>query len=255
MRSVAFISPLGGVGRTTLTAHCSALLAARGMSVLAVDLSAQNMLGVHLGLGSAPQTGWQNAVQAHKWWGEAALENSTGVRLLPHGAALAQDPPPAHWLQEQLAQLDLPKRGVVLLDTPVLPGALAQQALACADLVVWVLDASPRAVLAHALLQTWMTRLRPTQAWAMVATGVDPRSKTRRSALAQLRQQWGQQLLPYVLHQDEYLLQAQSQALCVHQLAPQAQSAHDLQGIAAWIKDTLAPTAQSARIVAVQEES
>ena len=51
---------------------------------------------------------------------------------------------------------------------------------------------------------------------------------------------WPGQLLPYVLHQDEHLPQAQAQGLCVHQMAPYAQAAHDLQGIANWLEQTLA---------------
>lgn len=240
MQCVAFVSPFGGVGRTTLTAHCAALLAARGVPALALELSAQNTLGLHLGLSLPPQSGWQGAVHAGRWWGEVALENTAGVRLLPYGADTHQEVLPKTWLLEHLVQLDIPQTGIVLLDTPVLPAPLAQQALDCADLVLWVLDAAPRAVHAQATVQKWLTRLEPEQHWAVVVTGVDPRSGTRREALAQLRRQWGPRLLPYALHQDEYLPRAQAQSLCVHQMAPQAQSAHDLQGIATWIKDTLA---------------
>lgn len=239
MRCIAFVSPLGGVGRTTLAAHCSTLLAASGTPVLALDLSAQNTLGLHLGLPAPPEQGWQTAVHAGRWLGEAALENTAGVRLLPHGAQTPDTPPPQGWLAEQLASLDLPADGVAVLDTPAWPAPLARQALACADLLLWVLDVSPRAARIHAALQASIDRLRPAQRWAVVLTGVDPRSPIRRDVLAQLRTQWGEHLLPYALHQDEHVPQAQERALCVHQSTPQAQAAHDLQGIAAWIGEAL----------------
>jgi len=239
MRCLSLVSPLGGVGRTTLAAHCATLLAASGTPVLAFDLSPQNTLGLHLGLSAPPEQGWQAAVRDGRWLGETALENSAGVRLLPHGALAHRTSQPQGWLAGQLTLLDLPADGVAVLDTPALPAPMAEQALLCADLVVLVLDVSPRAVHAHAALQSWIDRLQPTQRWAVVLNGMDPRSAIRRSTSARLRAQWGERLLPYALHQDEHVPQAQEQALCVHQSVPQAQAAHDLQGIAAWVSKAL----------------
>lgn len=239
MHCIAFFSPLGGVGRTTLAAHGATLLAASGTPVLALDLSAQNTLGLHLGLTTPPVRGWQNAVHEGRWPGEEALENSFGVRLLPHGAHLPASAPPVGWLAGQLSQLDLPADGVVVLDTPVWPAPLARQALDCADLALWVLDASPRALHVHAAWQASIRAARPAQRCAVVVTGVDPRSPTRRELLARLRAQWNEHLLPYALHQDEHVPQAQERALCVHQATPQAQAAHDLQGITSWIIEAL----------------
>lgn len=240
MRCITFVSPLGGVGRTTLAAHSATLLAERGACVLALDLCAQNALGLHLGLPQPPVQGWHALACAGHWWGEAALENTAGVRLLPHGSWTSMQAPwPATWLARQLDGLDLPEDGIAVLDTPALPAALAQQALDCADVVLFVLDASLRAVCAQATVYAWSARLAASQRWAVLVTGVDPRSPVRRQALEQLRQQWGDRLLPYVLHQDEHLPQALEQALCVHQSTPQAQSAHDLQGVVAWLATAL----------------
>ena len=240
MRTVAFVSALGGVGCTTLVAHSAALLAERGHPVVALELSAQNTLGLYLGMREQPPTGWHSTVQAGGWLGDAALENADGVRLLAHGPCAAPLPLAAPWLAQQLQALDVPDPTVVLLDTPPLPAPLAQQALACADVVLVVLDAAWRSMYLHASLQALLAGLQPHQRVGMVVTGVDPRSPSRRDALAQLRLQWPGQLLPYVLHQDEHLPQAQAQGLCVHQMAPYAQAAHDLQGIANWLEQTLA---------------
>lgn len=141
MRTVAFVSALGGVGCTTLVAHSAALLAERGHPVVALELSAQNTLGLYLGMREQPPTGWHSAVQAGGWLGDAALENADGVRLLAHGPCAAPLPLAAPWLAQQLQALDVPDPTVVLLDTPPLPAPLAQQALACADVVLVVLDA------------------------------------------------------------------------------------------------------------------
>ena len=135
MRTVAFVSALGGVGCTTLVAHSAALLAERGHPVVALELSAQNTLGLYLGMREQPPTRWHSA---GGWLGEAAVEDADGVRLLAHGPCAAPLPLAAPWLAQQLQALDVPDPTVVLLDTPPLPAPLAQQALACADVVVLV---------------------------------------------------------------------------------------------------------------------
>jgi len=237
MHRIAFLSPLGGVGRTTLAAHVAALLARRGHPVVAIDLSAQNALGLHLGLPEPPAAGWLPALAQGRWWGEAALENSAGVGLLPYGQAgdaVAATQAPL-WLATQLHGLDLPEGSALVLDTPPLPAPLAQQAARCADVAVLVLEASVRSLRLHAVLRDFAAALPSTVRWAVAVTGVDPRSEVRREALQALRQQWQERLIPYPLHADEHVQQALAQALCVHQHAPAAQAAHDMQGVADWL--------------------
>ena len=87
MHPIAIVSPLGGCGRTTLTAHLATLLAQRGRPCLAIDLCAQNMLGRHLGMQPSAAPGWAALAAERQWWGQAALSNSDAVDLLPFGAA------------------------------------------------------------------------------------------------------------------------------------------------------------------------
>lgn len=42
---IAIVSPLGGAGRTTLTAHLATLVAMQGRPCLAIDLCRQSTLG------------------------------------------------------------------------------------------------------------------------------------------------------------------------------------------------------------------
>ena len=70
----------------------------------------------------------------------------------------------------------------------------------------------------------------------VVLTGFDARRPSHREALHTLRKQWGQLLLPYIIHVDESLAQAHAHALSVTQHAPQAQSAADMQGVATWLE-------------------
>lgn len=251
MQRIAFVSPLGGCGRTTLAAHTAAILAQRGLRVLAVDLCPQNALGRHLGLAPPDAPGWLDALANGDWWGQAGLEGAPGLHLLPYGswaqACMAPTLPGgvagqlfrAGWLDAQLQALDLPGAAIALLDCPALPDALALQAAQCAHLVVLVLEASARACGWQQRLRAWVAQLPAGTRCAVAITGVDARSPLRAAALHELRQQWSDCLLPYPLHADEHVQQALQQGLCVHQHAPHSQAAHDLQGMADWMAQAL----------------
>ncbi len=247
MKRIAFLSPLGGCGRSTLAAHIAVLLAERGLAALAIDLCPQNALGLHLGQpASTGPAGWHDAVQQGQWWGQAGLEGPQGVRLLPHGAwpqaCSAACELPEDWLEAQLRELDFPDDGVVLLDTPALPAPLALQAARCADLALLVLDVSAGSCRWLEPLQNFIAQLPATARHAVVLNGADARSSLRSAALQALTGQWQASLLPYPLHRDEHVQLALQQGLCVHQLAPHAQLSHDLQGMADWLlREGLAP--------------
>lgn len=244
MRVIAIVSPLGGSGRTTLTAHLATLLALRGQPCLAVELCAQNLLGRHLGMQAPSALGWAALAAAGQWWADGSFDNSDGVGVLPFGKAdlntleniqrqLQAQP---HWLQEQLEQLEVPTDCTVLLDTPQWPSRLTQTALRCADAVLVTLEASARACAHRAVVKDMLreTAAAPADQGVLV-TRFDPRRISHREALQTLRQQWGERLIPYTVHEDENISRALASAMCVGQFAPQAQSAHDLQGVCKWL--------------------
>jgi cellulose synthase operon protein YhjQ len=181
---------------------------------------------------------------ADRWWAEGSFDSSDGVSVLPFGKAdlttleniqrLLQAQP--HWLQEQLDELDVPADCTVLLDTPLWPSRLTQAALRCADAVLVTLEASARACANPTSVKDMLreTAAAPADQGVLV-TRFDPRRISHREALQTLRQQWGEQLIPYTLHEDENIPRALASAMCVNQFAPQAQSAHDLQGVYQWL--------------------
>lgn len=241
-RTMAFISPLGGTGQTTLVANLAHLVTLRGLPCLALDLCAQNGLGLHLGLTETPRQGWVALAAAQQWWGDAALENSDQVRFLPFGdtglaaldtlnQTLLHQP---DWLAQQLECLALDSPRLILLDAPAWPAHLALQALRCADLVVIALDASLRACQARGQVLALLAQSGPHARHAVVATRFDPRRDSQRMALRTLQDQWGERLAPHVLHEDESAQAALGTSSCTTALTPQSQSAHDLQGIASW---------------------
>lgn len=245
MRCIAFVSPLGGTGQTTTVANLAHLWSAEGRPCLALDLCPQNSLGLHLGQAPGTPAGWAPLALAGQWWAEAAQRNSAGVRFLPFGSSpdaqavlpalneqLARDP---QWLATQLGATELEDDSLVLLDVPLWPQALAGQALACADLVVLCMDVSPRSVRLQALAQAMLAQARPGAAQALLGTRFSPRRDSQNAALETLQQQWQERFSPYVLHEDENASAALAAAHCVTGFAPQAQSAHDLHGIANWL--------------------
>lgn len=250
MRVIAVVSPLGGVGRTTLTAHLATLLARQGQRSLAVELCAQNLLGRHLGMSEASATGWARSAADGQWWADGGFDNSDGVRVLPFGEAsletvhalnqLLQAQP--RWLQDQIELLDIPSNCTVLLDTPLWPSPWSHAALRCADAVLVTLEASARACSAMGSVQTLLrsTSASPGEQGVLV-TRFDPRRVSHREALQTLRDQWGERLIPYTLHEDENIARALARAMSVGSLAPQAQSAHDLQGVCNWLAGLRAP--------------
>jgi cellulose synthase operon protein YhjQ len=241
LRCIAFVSPLGGTGQTTVVANMASLWTASGVPCLAVDLCAQNSLGLHLGQTHPTPDGWAQRVEQGQWWAGAALENSAQVRFLPFGSPTLQSALPKdlqhdpHWLSTQLQASAWDNNSLVLLDTPVWPQALATQALRCADLVVVCLDTTPRAPLLQKQAQQLLDQARPGAGLALLATRFNPRRDAQRQALQTLQQQWPEVLAPYVLHDDESVPAALAASHCVSAHAREAQSAHDLNGIARWL--------------------
>jgi cellulose synthase operon protein YhjQ len=244
MPVIGFISPLGGTGRTALVANVVTEWAQRKQSALAVDLCPQNQLAGYLGCNVPPQLGWATSALTDTWWGNAAQENSDGVEFLPFGnlpvSYLAQlqrvmvERP--NWLSEQIQLMDVAPNTTVLLDVPTWPSPLALQATVCSDMVMVTVDASSRACQSQALLQDMVSSLSASTIVGMVVTGFDARRPSHRAAFQTLRAQWGELMLPYVVHADESVGLAHAQAMSVVRYAPQAQSAADVQGIANWLE-------------------
>jgi cellulose synthase operon protein YhjQ len=256
IQTIAVVSPLGGSGRTTLAVHLATLLAERATPCLAIDLCAQNMLGRHLGMQKATDAGWAALAAQQQWWGPAALRNSDGVDLLPFGAATTSELEilkrewalTPRWLRDRLDALDMPQGTTVLLDTPQWPAPLACQALSSAHIVLIVLEPSARACHAQPLVAQALAQAPADAQCAVVINRVDPRRPSQRSALEALRTQWGNLLLPYLVHEDENITQACEHATSVTKYTPRSQSAHDLQGIGQWLFEQL-PTQQQRSLI------
>jgi cellulose synthase operon protein YhjQ len=147
MPLVAFVSPKGGVGKTTLAANVAALLAARGHDLLGLDLDPQNALRLHLGLPVRDEDGFLAELGAGLAWRAALRQTPYGVSLLPHGGVeprraldltrLLMDRPEA--LAGPVREMLADPRRVVVVDSPPGPSPALSALLPLTDLTVMVL--------------------------------------------------------------------------------------------------------------------
>ena len=149
MPLIAFTSPKGGVGKTTIAAHIAAMLRQRGHAVLALDLDPQNALRLHYGVPIAMEQGFMTHLLQSQAWQTDIVKTASGVDLLPFGA---MDP---HRVIDLLAQISQePKllaaplremrslRGVVIVaDTPPGSSAMLEALLPLMDMACLVLQA------------------------------------------------------------------------------------------------------------------
>ncbi len=168
MPLIAFASPKGGVGKTTLAAHVAALLAQRGHRVLAIDLDPQNALRLQFGLPLREEMGFLGEIVHRPLWRQATVETGHGVRVLPYGTvdpltalettqALHAEPELlAGPVREMLADPDL----VVVVDSPPGPTPAMGAILPLADLLVIVLlaDAASAAQIPVVASNRWLGR-------------------------------------------------------------------------------------------------
>lgn len=254
MRTIAVVSTAGGTGRTTLCAALAVLLARRGRQVVALDLDPQNMLGAHLGIDGLAAAGIAQALlDETRAWHAHTWRNAEGVLFVPYGAVslaqgarcdarLAAEP---RWLANALAQLDLPRDGVVLIDTARYPSQQADHAVRCADLVLCVTPPEPAAC---ATLVARLEALRRGCAnLRIIVNRLNPARDMQRDVLAMLAAALGDGLpLAQRVHLDVALPESFARGTWLFDDAPHSQTSHDLHGLANWLDAWLVDTPATA---------
>lgn len=203
-RVIAVLSAKGGVGKTTLVAALGKLLQRPAGRTLVLDLDAQNALVSHLQLPRA-SAGINQARLNDLGWSEVICHSASGVDCLPFGpsnaadqrafeAQLASNPT---FLLEQLADLDLGKDDLLLIDTPSGASPWLHPVLTIADQVLAVTLADAASYLVLDKLQSWLAPL-PVSHCAFLVNQVDPRNPLSEDMSEVLRQQLGNQWLAAV---------------------------------------------------------
>ena len=148
MPLIAFASPKGGVGKTTLAANTAHEFARLGHRVVALDLDAQNALGMHFGADPYERAGFitslKDSPDPRRAWQAHLQETPSGISLLPHGHATFAQTFAIN--SDLIAQPDLllaPLRDilqdpevVVIADTPPGPGVASSIVAEIVDYMV-----------------------------------------------------------------------------------------------------------------------
>ncbi|WP_459614924.1 cellulose biosynthesis protein BcsQ [Bordetella sp. 2513F-2] len=225
MSSVALHGLRGGVGATSAAAALAYAMHSLGQRVVALDLSAQDLLRLHFNVSWADARGWASAAAAGRPWHADAYTVLPGLHLLPHGSppdTADPAPDPATW-RARLGELSAHYDWVVL-DLPAGPQGAALLGLADLDLCLAEADPACAALLA---------RRSAREAPHLLISRYDPASPLQRDIRLVWQHEY-ERLVPSVLHRDESVLEALAHKMPVGQYRLGSQGAQDALSLAAW---------------------
>lgn len=236
-RVIAVVSAKGGVGKSTLVASLGRLLKRNGARTVLLDLDPQNALVSHLQVPRA-SAGINQARLDDRGWSEVCVPSAAGIDCLPFGPSNAADQRdfeaqlaanPAY-LMEQLADLDLGKDDLLLIDTASGASPWLHQVLAIADQVLAVTLADAASYIVLDKLQSWLAALRPADC-AFLVNQVDARNPLSQDMSEVLRQQLGNQWLA-AIPLDHQLGEALAFDYDPFQQTPDSPACHALRNVA-----------------------
>ena len=251
MRTIAIINQKGGCGKTTTAINLSAVLAEQGERTLLVDMDPQS----HCALGLAvPEA------QIERHIGDilrAGLDGSIGfsdivwqiarnldlapctMALAGLEAELAAAPDRDRRLQQVLS-LVRDKYDFCIIDCPPSIGLLTFHAVRAADEVIVHVETGYFAM--HGSIKQEKTidmlarRAGHHVRFKALATMYDVRTKLAREILAELRRQFGERLLPVVVHFNSKLKEAASFGQAITEYDPGSRGYQDFEKLVSWLK-------------------
>ena len=252
MKTIAFASLKGGVGRTTLTANIGAALAQESPDeVLLIDFDPRNQLGLHLGLPTGERVGLGHAILQGVGWDQVVRRRMNGsLAWIPFGELseaehreveerLSREP---DLIEARLHDRPLQAYRYVVFDTPPGPCLPWQRILQPADLIIGVLLADPAS---FATLPSLSAQLRgrgvprPGFAGAHVLLNSVDSYALSRDVCALVAAQHLLPPLPFMVHQDEAVRESLAAQRPVLEQAGSSQAAVDVRQLAAWIRQAL----------------
>lgn len=249
VRTLAIINQKGGCGKTTTAINLSAVLAARGLRTLLVDLDPQSHCAAGLAI---PEERIERdvsdlmALPDHKALDANRLlwRVGTNLDLLPSRTKLAA----MEAARGQLAQLPNCERRLALalerlteeagrrydccvIDCSPAIGLLTYNALTAAEEVIIPVETSyfslQGASKQAATLRSLSRRLGTRQTARLLATIHDPTSTLARDLLSELRERFGHAVIPGTIRLDPLLKEAASYGQPIHEYAPESVGAED----------------------------
>ncbi|QWA09257.1 cellulose synthase operon protein YhjQ [Sodalis ligni] len=235
MPIIALSGIRGGAGTTSITAALAWALCQAGESVLAVDLSPDNLLRLHFNMPFKHARGWARAEIDGEGWHQGAMEYLERLAFLPFGRttpaerlALFEPPAPGResWGDRLCRLRDGKRYRWILLDMPGADTPLAQQCLPVADHVLMVInpDANCHARLHQQALPAGCR---------LLVNGYLPTSGLQHD----INQLWLQALdglLPVIIHRDESVAEALAAKQPLGEYRPDSNAAEEIVTLANW---------------------
>jgi len=260
VRTIAIINQKGGCGKTTVSINLAATLAARGHKTLLVDMDPQS----HCALGLAvPESQIDRAIgdmlragfDGSMAFADIVWQISRNLDLAPSTMALAG-------IEQELAAAPDKDRRLVqvlstvadryeycVIDCPPSIGLLTFNALRAADEVIIPVEtgyfALQGAVKQKATIEMLARRAGHNVRFSVLATMYDVRTKLAREILAELKKQFGDNLLPIVVHFNSKLKEAVSFGQPIAEYDPASRGMQDFDNLATWLVQNPPPAPEA----------
>ncbi|MET0890710.1 MAG: cellulose biosynthesis protein BcsQ [Stenotrophomonas maltophilia] len=228
----------GGTGVSTLLAGLADALHALQQRVLLVDMSPDNLLGLHFNLPFIEPTGWARAQMEGSDWRDAAFAVEDGLTVVPYGrldlggiSAVEQQLAARPELWSQRIEALSADVDWLLFDLPSHLPAHAASILrhARCDMGLQVVNVDSGS---HALLQRPELRDR-AQDWLLV-NRYDPGRQLQRDLMQLWLHDFDARLVPQPVHEDGSAPEALASKLPIRRHAPASLAAADLDSLAVW---------------------
>lgn len=246
MRVVSLFSRKGGVGRTVFAVNLAAILSEQGLKVALLELDPQNIISQHFDGFNEQAIGWAHTlldpnrpadITNESYW--SPREN---LRVFPFGKVTAVlrkaiernlDEQP-DWLERALKSPVFDGIDVLFIDTPSGFNAYSDHAerVATSALSVWLCDAASQ----KAFVGSDVRVLPHGCQHRHIINQINASKSSRRELLKSWRELVGEELLPLPIHQDELVSDALLEGTAVVWFASFSQAAHDLLGLANWMR-------------------
>lgn len=247
MKTIAFISGKGGVGKTTLAANVAVALAQRKKHVALIDLDPQNAQRLHLGMNPDEIAGL-----VREGISPASLFDSPfGIKFIPFGrvnageleefeAELKKNP---QWVSDGINSLAKAAFDVVILDTPPGPTPYLHQALRAADraMVVVLADAASYTTLPkiESLVEEYTAHRPEFEGTSILINQMPTNSKLGHQVRSALYANYSKKLVPVAVYKDVRVSQALAFERPVLQYEPGCKASLNIQSVADWLIDSL----------------
>ena len=235
LKIIAISNEKGGVAKTTTTISLGAALTDQGQRVLLIDLDAQANLTLSLGFepGEAERTSSDIMLDGAPLLSARRKTDVDNLDLIPSSSRIETSeqflPVRTNYttiLQRAITSAANMPYDYIILDCPPALGAITQNALAAADLLLIPTQAEYFSAYALRNMMTLIRRIReadnPNLAYRILVTMLDKRNRTHRNIHEQLRATFGEGVFNTVIEIDTKLRESPIAGLPITRYKPGA---------------------------------